>query len=423
MPITIKRNDNGSCILFEGSSQAAYWYACLTSEVDGEDATRINVVNEIQSASNGGTTEYELYKIPYTEFLDAEGNPFADAPAAAAYITLHADVTGSSNEGGTVFPQTESMDFERDHTNTTIMFSNGDSYGVNSIKAVDAGDGTITLKTVRGDVTLYSGFNHENMSIGAASAGATVAGVVNALNAYFTVTPIAGGGDYVTSYVADSTGTLVTGNDAEGTIPTTGTPTHLLTTGSDTSSGHGARYWSDETIDQAGEYFTVKMTGQGRFILGLVDTANATDMAELTNNSGNGHSGLLWGLAVYDYGSYKAPWTTYGIGGLSYGVGWNGPTSVQMRYNTDVQDAFDNMDPVVFKVGIDNNGYISVWYYDEGRSDDWVHCSRRGQVTPAGDYALVVKIWDQNWYSSRDTQGSLARPCCIAVDLLLRRIS
>lgn len=395
MSIKIKRSDNGSCIIFEGSSQPAYWYSCLQAEVDGEDATRVNVINLRRSASNSAT-EYELYKIPYTEFLDADGNGFADAPAAAAYITLHADVTGSSNEGGTVFPQTEFMDFERDDTNTTIMFSNGDSYGVNSIKAVDAGDGTFDLKTTRGDVTLYSGMNHENMTIGEASAGATLNGVINALNAYFTVQPIAGGGDYVTSYVADDTGVDVTGNDAEGQVPVTGTPTHLLTTGSDTSTGHGARYWSNETIDESGEYFTVKMTGQGRFILGLVDDSDADDIAELSNNTGNGHSGLLWGLAVYDYGSYKAPWTTYGTGGLSMGPGWTGTQSGMMRYNTDVQDAFDNMNPVAFKVGIDNNGYIAVWYYDAGRSDDWILCGRRGTTTGSGHYRLVVKIWDSN---------------------------
>ena len=52
----------------------------------------------------------------------------------------------------------------------------------------------------------------------------------------------------------------------------------------------------------------MKVTGgSGRFILGLVDTGNSTYMSELTNDSGNGHSGLTWGNAFYDYGSYTAP--------------------------------------------------------------------------------------------------------------------
>lgn len=394
MPITIKRNDNGSCILFEGSSQPAYWYSCLRAEVDSEDAGRINVINDIRTTSE--STEYEFYKMPFTDFVDSDGVAFTDAPEAVAYINENADVGSGGSTGGTVFPQTAAMDFERDATNTTVMMSNGDSYGVNAIRAEDAGDGTISLKTARGDVTLYSGLNHSLMTIGLAAAGATVAGAVNALNAYFTVSPVSGGGDYVPSFET-LTGTPVTGNDAEGQVPTTGSPTHLLTTGSDTGSGHGARYWSDETIDQAGEYFTVKVTGQGRFILGLTDTGDAAQAAALLNNTGNGHSGLHWGLAVYDYGSYKAPWTTYGTGGLSYGPGWSfSGNEPMMRYNTNVQDAFDNMDAVLFKVGIDSNGYAAVWYWDDGRTNDWILCGRRGQVTPSGNYGLVVKLWDSN---------------------------
>jgi len=67
-----------------------------------------------------------------------------------------------------------------------------------------------------------------------------------------------------------------------------------------------------------------------------------------------------------------------------------------MRYNTTVQTAIDNMDPVLYKIGIDNNGYIAVWYWDDGRSNDWILTARRGSATAASDYRLVVKLWDQN---------------------------
>ena len=133
MAIKIKSNDNGSCILFEGSSQPAYWYSCLRAEVDGEDATRLNVINDVRTA-NTGVTEYEFYKIPFTDFVDEEGNAFADAPAAVQYINDR--VNPSTTTGGTTFAQTEAMDFELDATNTTVMFSNGDTYGVNSIHAM-----------------------------------------------------------------------------------------------------------------------------------------------------------------------------------------------------------------------------------------------------------------------------------------------
>ena len=36
------------------------------------------------------------------------------------------------------------------------------------------------------------------------------------------------------------------------------------------------------------------------------------------------------------------------------------------------------------------------WYYDAGRSNDWILTSRRNIVTSDGNYFLVVKLWDQN---------------------------
>ncbi len=393
MSIKIRSNDNGSCIVFEGTTQPAYWYSCLLAEVDSEDSSRINVINQIRSEGSD-TTEYEFYKIRFDLFVDEEGTPFSNAPEAVSYINQR--VNPSVTTGGTTFNQTEHMDFERDATNTSVMFGNGDTHGVNSIVAVDAGDGTINIQTTKANVVLYQGFNHENLTIAGASSGATISTVINALNAYFTVSPVSEGGDAVLSFDVDG-GQFVSGTSQEGNVPTTGTPTHILTTGNDTTSGHGARFFSNETIDQSGEFFTVKITGQGRFTLGLVDQADTTKVSELSNDEGDAHSGLSWGNTFYDFGDYTAPDSIVGSGGLSYGPGWSPEdTSLNMRYNTTVQDAFDNFDEVLFKVGIDEQGYMSVWYWDDGRSNDWIKTSRRGQTTPAGNYSLVVKLSDQS---------------------------
>ena len=91
---------------------------------------------------------------------------------------------------------------------------------------------------------------------------------------------------------------------------------------------------------------------------------------------------------------YTAPWTWYGSSASgSYGPGWTGATTGQMRYNSVVQNELDNSagapgnrDGALFKIGIDQSGYISVWYYDEGRSNDWVMTSRRSTVTAGGNY-------------------------------------
>ena len=295
---------------------------------------------------------------------------------------------------------TTEINFHRDATNTSIIMDHtGESYGVNTIKAVLESDGTISIKAI-GDngEDLITSIQFDRVTVtGSAVSGSTVpSNVVNALNALFTVSPIGVGSPAPT--LPTLAGAATTYTLQEGTTPVTGTPTHLYTTGSDISTGHGARLWTNETIDASGEYFDVKVTGQGRFILGLVDANDATLVAELSNDSGGGHNGLTWGNAIYDYGSYTAPWTTYGRGGLglSYGAGWSGSTDGMMRYNQQVQDNIDNMDANLYRVGIDNNGYIYVAYYDTGRTNTFIVCARTSIVTPASNYALVVKLWSGN---------------------------
>ena len=94
MAIRIKRNDSGNCITFEGASNPVYWNACLSAEVDSFDSELVNVVNDIKTAQLGnGNKAYEFFKIHYTDFEDADGNGFANASDAAAYITLNGNVT------------------------------------------------------------------------------------------------------------------------------------------------------------------------------------------------------------------------------------------------------------------------------------------------------------------------------------------
>ena len=293
------------------------------------------------------------------------------------------------------------IDFTRDATNTSVILSHdGSHYGVNTIKAVAEADGTISINGI-GDngEPLVTSIQYDQITIAGLSYTTRTA-AVNALNALFTVNPYGVG--YEPAVILPVTGDLTTTlNFAEGQTPITGDPVHLYTTGSDTSTGHGARAWTNQVINQAGEYFDVKVTGgNGRFILGLVDADNATYMSELSNDSGNGNSGLTWGNAFYDYGSYTAPWTWYGNDsaalGLSYGAGWNGSSDKMMRYNQEVQDNLDNMEPVLFRVGINDQGYIYVSYYDAGRTNSFIITARTGKVVSAGNYALVVKLWSGN---------------------------
>ena len=90
MAIRIERNNEGNCINFHGSSNPTYWNSCLTAYVDDDFPDTINVVNDIITAQTG-TTQYEFYRIPYTEFTAADNSAFATPQAAADYITANAN--------------------------------------------------------------------------------------------------------------------------------------------------------------------------------------------------------------------------------------------------------------------------------------------------------------------------------------------
>ena len=162
MAILISRNDAGNCINFIGSSNPTYWNAVLEGEVSERDTNLVNVINSVRTIESEATV-YEFYEIPYTEFADKEGNAFEDASECAQYITDNANVSG--NQGSFIFSETDTLDALRDSTNTTVLFSNGDIFAVNSLQAVAAADGTITVRTIRGNKDVYSALRFYNTTV------------------------------------------------------------------------------------------------------------------------------------------------------------------------------------------------------------------------------------------------------------------
>ena len=183
MAITVVRNAAGNCINFLGTTHPAYWNACLSAEVDSTDTDRINVINNIRS-QQGGETVYEFYKISFTDFLDADGNSFNTATEAADYITSQCNAAG--NTGQFILAASDAIDFSLDDTNTTILLDNGDSYAVNSIRAVGSDDGFIDIYKHIGDFAIYSGLRMGNATIDGAAVTQTLADAVNELNAVFS---------------------------------------------------------------------------------------------------------------------------------------------------------------------------------------------------------------------------------------------
>ena len=374
--------------------------------VGPQGATEELFLMALSTSSNypAGTNDFIVEKVGYVIGDHQNEYELASPPT-----------TGPSTSDET--PST--IDFRLDGTGTTILANDGKQYGVNSIHAVANGDGTIDIVALPAEQVIYDNLIYGNITITDSAAGTTENGAVNALNALFTNLPLGAGGSYVVTYPTTDA-VDITYTQGEPTTPTTtksdNTTVHLQTVSG--TSGHDSRLWSTETIDQAGEYYLVKIVGNGRFIIGL-GSENDGDDTEIVSDSGTAHSGLIWGQAFYDYGGYSAPWTIYGSSaGLSYGPGWTGSTTTMMRYNGTVQDELtqtDLRDGALFKIGIDQNGYIACWYYDAGRSNEFILTSRRNRTTPAGNYFLVVKLWDQTATIVETPQRSAVDPTAPAL--------
>ena len=93
MPIRIVRNNEANCINFEGSTVPAYFNACLSATAIGDE---IHIKNNIRSKLIGEDF-FEFSNIPFTEFEDKDGNPFASAQEAADYITLNGNVAAPTD--------------------------------------------------------------------------------------------------------------------------------------------------------------------------------------------------------------------------------------------------------------------------------------------------------------------------------------
>ena len=389
MAIRIERNEQGNCINFHGSSNPTYWNACLSGAVDATDTNAVNVINDIITAQTG-VTEYEYFRIPYTEFVDADGNGFADAQAAADYITTNANVTGLGGGGTDLSLQT--VCFKLDDTSTSVMLDNGYSFGVNTIKALNTGDGLITINSKLGDITHFTGLDHANVCDGDGNA---IAGglndVINYLNELFTV------GAFEQVVIADPYSTMIA--DVSGEQTTVSYVGYGLdpigddvygSTNSNTQNG----LISTETIDQAGEYYTFDIRNEGTIGFGLVHTQASYDAGLYSGNSTYADP-TNFGIANTAHAGYQfshwfhptpnGSWTNYGANtAYSMRAGWS-------NFNgSDEQADWLAGNPIKVRVGIDSNSYISIETLRNGT--DWVVHSRTSYPVPEGSsYRLGIK--------------------------------
>ena len=389
MAIRIIRNEAGNCINFQGSSNPTHWNACLSGEVDANDSTLVNIVNDVITGLTG-VKEYEFYNLPFTDLEDKDGNSFADAQEAADYITTNANVIGLSGNG--IDLTGEPICFSLDATSTSVMTDHGYAYGVNTIKAVaDGGQIKIVSNEGSDSITYFHSLNHTDVCVDGASVSGGLNDVINVLNELFTVGAFESVviSDPYSTMIADVSG-VAAGYTLEGSAAID--PAGNDIAGSDGSGANYAGLKSTATIDQAGEYYTFDIRGEGQIGFGLVHSdasyaaghysGNATyaDPAQFAVGN-SAHSGYQFSHHFHQ--TPNGSWTNYGANtAYSMQAGW---------YNWDAQADWLAGNPIKIRVGLDTNGYISI----ESLMDDgtWrVHARTTYPVVEGSEFHLGVKM-------------------------------
>ena len=126
MTIKVVRNEAANCINFDGSSVPAYFNACLSASVSGDN---VNVKNDIRSFEIGQDF-FEFSNIHYTVFRDKDNNTFTDAQAAADYITLNGNVAAPTDVNIGYLGGYNANTNTPDITTDLSGFKNGDWYFV-----------------------------------------------------------------------------------------------------------------------------------------------------------------------------------------------------------------------------------------------------------------------------------------------------
>jgi len=294
--------------------------------------------------------------------------------------------------------------FKLDSTSTSIMIDTGHEFGVNTIKAV-ANSGLIDIVSDLGDLIHFT-----NLEAGKICGhdGVMIPGglndVINYLNELFTV------GAFESVVISDPYATMVADVNGVATTETNVTRGDAIETQPDeygaTVSGYNkGGYVTPEVINQAGEYFTFDIRNEGIMGFGLVVSDNDFTDGKFNGNSSYADPSGFCSPSVANSGNYgyqfshwfhpspNGAWTNYGAN-VAYSMreGWN---SVGSKFNGSDEGAkWLNGDVIRMKVGIDENNFIVISYYDESTSL-YIPISRTTYAVPNGnDFHLGVKFGD-----------------------------
>ena len=197
-PIKIYGDPTKGCIFFEGSRVDPKFLGTVQADVHPTESGRI-VISRTDRYQTDGVTFRKLFRRLNVMRIQNEAGEYLvedlglSVAGVVDAINVEASKTGSGSSS-LAYPLLATMDFTLDETNTSILFSNGHHFGVNSIVAVEGADGLVKIKPVNGDLEIYS-LDHTAVLVDGVSPGATLSSVVNALNAKFTLSALGSGTD------------------------------------------------------------------------------------------------------------------------------------------------------------------------------------------------------------------------------------
>ena len=219
--------------------------------------------------------------------------------------------------------------------------------------------------------------------------------VANALNELFTV------GAFESVVISDPEAIViadVAGVDAGYTlVGSTAVDPEGDDLATNSTSGNYAGVLSTATIDQAGEYFTFDIRGEGQIGFGLVHTQDSYDAGYFSGShtyadptrfavSNSAHYGFQF--SHWFHPTPNGSWTNYGAN-TSYNMGpaWSGANT-----HFEGRDEWLAGQAIKIRVGINENGYIHI----DSLADDGVtwkmHARTSYPVADGGEYKLGIKF-------------------------------